>query len=117
MIMSFNEFIEKHNLKNDATSNLKIYQVFSSIGLDKFGLYLRDGPFEIDIGIVNLHPSQWTHWVACLSEKYFDIFACGPPNKLSQFIIKRNGLCLFSDNKIQGVTIRKVLLALLIVHI
>ena len=33
---------------------MKIYQVFSSLGLSDVGIYLRDGPFESDIGIVNL---------------------------------------------------------------
>ena len=51
-------------MKNKATSNVKIYEVLKKIGLDsKVGIYLRDGPFLSDIGIVNLHPSKGTHWV------------------------------------------------------
>ena len=61
--MSCKDFIKKHNLKNKATSNIKIQQVLDSIGLDNVGIYLRDGPFSGDIGIVNLHPSKETHWV------------------------------------------------------
>ena len=57
-MMTFNDFIKKHNLKNKATSNIKIQQVLGSIGLDNVGIYLRDGPFSTDIGIVNLHPSK-----------------------------------------------------------
>ena len=56
-MMSFNDFIKKHKLKNKATSNIKIQKVFSFIGVDNVGIYLRDGPFSSDIGIVNLHPS------------------------------------------------------------
>ena len=44
--MTFNDFVRKHNLKNKATSNIKIYEVLKNIRLDtKVGIYLRDGPF------------------------------------------------------------------------
>ena len=68
----FNEFVQKHNLNNKATSNIKCYQFLSSIGLDNVGLYLRDGPFPSDVGIVNLHPTKGTHWVVYINENYFD---------------------------------------------
>ena len=60
MIM-LNDFIQKHKLKNEATSNVEINRVLSSLGLNDVGIYLRDGPFKSDIGIVNLHPSKGTH--------------------------------------------------------
>ena len=44
-MISFNEFIKKHNLKNKATSNIKIQPVLNSIGLNNVGIYLRDGSF------------------------------------------------------------------------
>ena len=53
MIPTFNGFIKKYNLKNKATSNIKIQQVLNSIGLNNVNIYLRDGPFSSDIGIVN----------------------------------------------------------------
>ena len=102
--MTFNEFIKKHNLKNKATSNIKIQQVLYSIGLNNVGIYLRDGAFESDVGIVNLHPSKGSHCVFCINENYFDSNGCSPPNKLCKYIIKRNGYCLFSEYKIQGLT-------------
>ena len=90
--MSFNEFVYKHKLKNKATSNIRIYEVLKNIGLDsKVGIYLRDGPFSSDIGIVNLHPSKGTHWVCYINEIYFDSYGCVCPKKLSKFIMKRNG--------------------------
>ena len=55
-MISFNDFVKKYNLKNKATSNKKIQQVLSSLGLSDVGIYLRDGPFESDIGIANVHP-------------------------------------------------------------
>ena len=68
-MMSFNDFVEKHNLKNKATSNVKIYEVLKNIRLDtKVKIYLRDGPFESNIGKVNLHPSKGTHWVCYIKD-------------------------------------------------
>ena len=47
------------------------------IGLDsKVGIYLRDGVFSNDIGIVNLHPSRGSHWVLYIKDCYFDSFGC-----------------------------------------
>ena len=89
--MTFNDFIKKYKLKNEATSNIKIQQVLSSLSLNDVGIYLRDGPFESDIGIVNLHPSRGTHWVCSINENYFDSYGCTPPKKLSKLITKRNG--------------------------
>ena len=100
-MMTFNDFIKKHNLKNKATSNIKIQNILSSLSLNDVGIYLRDGPFSSDIGIVNLHSSKGTHWVCYINENYFDSYGCSPPKKLSKFIIKRNGYCLYSEYQIQ----------------
>ena len=100
-MMSFSEFIKKHNLKNKATSNIKIRQVLISIGLNNIEIYLRNGPFSSDTGIVNLHPSKGSHWVAYINENYFDSYGCVSPKKLSKFIIKRNEFCLYSEYQIQ----------------
>ena len=97
----FNDFAKKHNLRNKATSNIKIQRVLSSLSLDDVGIYLRDGPFSSDIGIVNLHPLKGTHWVCYIIEDYFDSYGCVPPRKLSKIIIKRNGHCLYSEYQIQ----------------
>ena len=99
--MSFSDFVHKYNLKNKATSNIKIQKVLTSIGLDNINIYLRDGPFSSDIGIVNLHPSKGTHSVCYINENYFDSYGCVCPKKLSKFIIKRNGYCLYSEYQIQ----------------
>ena len=99
-MMTFNEFNKSYKLKDKATSNMKIYQVLDSIGLNNVGIYLRDGPFSSDIGIVNLHPSKGTHWVCYINENYFDSYGCPPPKKLSKFSIKRNGHCLYSEYQI-----------------
>ena len=90
-MITFNEFIKKYKLKDKATSNIKIQQVLSSLSSNNVGIYLRDGPFVSDIGIVNLHPSKGTHWVCYINENYFDSYGIVCPKKLSKFIIKRNG--------------------------
>ena len=58
----FNDFIKKYKLKNKATSNIKIQKVLDSMRLNN-GIYVRDGSFSSNIGIVNLHQSRGTHWV------------------------------------------------------
>ena len=75
-MMTFNDFIQKYKLKNKATSNIKIQQVLSSLSLNDVGIYLGDGPFESDIGIVNLHQSRGSHWVCYIDENYFDSYGC-----------------------------------------
>ena len=99
--MTFNDFIKNHNLKNKATSNIKIQKVLDSMRLNNVGIYLRDGLFSSDIGIVNLHQSRGTLWVCYINENYFDSYGCVPPKKLSKFIIKQNGYCLYSEYQIQ----------------
>ena len=88
-------------MKNKATSIIKIHQALSFLSRNYVGVYLRDGPFSSDIGIVNLRPSKGTHWVVYINENYFDSYGCGPPKKLSKFVIKRKGFCLNSDYQIQ----------------
>ena len=99
--MSFDDFIKKYKLKNKATSNIKIQQVPDSIGLKSVGIYLRDGPFSSDIGIVNLHPLKGSHWICYINENFFDSYGIVCPKKLSKFIINRNGYCLYFEYQIQ----------------
>ena len=75
-MITFNDFNKKFNLRNKATSNIKIQDVLNCIRLNNVGIYLRDGPFESNIGIVNLHPSKGTHWVCYIDENYFDSYGC-----------------------------------------
>ena len=100
-MMTFNDFVKEYKLKNKATSKTEIQKVLDSIGLNNVNIYLRDGPFSSDIGIVNLHPTRGSHWVSYIHENYFDSYGITPPRKLSKFIIKRNGYCLYSEYQIQ----------------
>ena len=103
-MITFIDFVHKYKLKNKATSNIKIQQVLCSIGSNNVGIYLRDGPFESNLGVVSLHPSKRTHWAAYKNENYFDSYGCASPRKLSKPIMKGNGHCLYSECKIQGLT-------------
>ena len=94
-------------MENKAISNTKLQQVLLSIGLDIVGIYLRDDPFSTDIGLVKLHPTKGTHWVCYINENYFDSYSCVFPNNFHGFIIKRNGHCLVSEYKIQGLTSKR----------
>ena len=102
-MITFNKFVHKHNLRNKATSNIKKQQFFNSIGLNNNGIFLRDGPFSSNIGIVNLHASKGTDWVRYKNENYFDIYACVPLKKLSKIFIKREGCCLYFEYQIQKI--------------
>ena len=109
-MITFNDFVHKHKLKNKATTNIKIQQILSSLSLNKVGIYLRDGLFKSDIGIVNLNPSKGTHWVCYINETYFDSYGCSPPNKLSKFIIKRNGIVY-----VQKIRFKKMIVFVLVI--
>ena len=50
----------------------KIQKIISSLSLNDVGIYLGDCSIEADIGIVKLHPSKGTHWVAYINQNYFD---------------------------------------------
>ena len=101
--MTITDFVHNYKLKNKATSNIKVYQIICSIGLRIVGIYLRSGPFESDIGIVNLYPSKGTNWVAYINDLYLNIYGCSPPKKLYKIIMERIGHCLYSEFKVQGL--------------
>ena len=93
-------FCSKIRLENKATWNIKLYQAVSSIGLNNVDKCLKGGPFSGVVGNVNLHQSKGTLWVAFINEKFFDLYGCAPPERVSRFNKKRNGHCLYSEYKI-----------------
>ena len=44
-MMTYNDFVDKFNLKNEATSSIKFQQAPSSLSLIDVGIYLGDGQF------------------------------------------------------------------------
>ena len=103
-MMSLNDSILIYDLKNKATCFIKNYQPLSSLSLKDIGICLRDGTFKTDIGLVNLHPTRKTYWVTYINENFFDSYYCVCPKKLSRVILKQNGYCLYSENKIQSLS-------------
>ena len=103
----FKDFFQNYQLKNNAISNIKFYQVLSSLNWNDLKIFSRDGLFLSDIGIVILDPSKGTHWVCYTNENYFHSYGCISPKTLSQFIVKRTRYCLNSEYKDQGRTIKK----------
>ena len=84
--MLFNKFVHKYALKQKATSDMETQNILSSLSLSDMKIFLRNGPFSKDLGICNLHPSKIPHF-----------YGCSLPNKLSKFVIKQNGNCLYSE--------------------
>ena len=96
----FQKFCSLMQIKeNKATSNIKIQNILFSSALNDVGILLRDSSFEMDVGIVNKHPIQGTHWVMNVPECCFDSLGITSPNQLSMFIKKRNGHCFSLDTK------------------
>ena len=75
--------------------------------MNDIGVYLREGSFEFDIRIANLHASKGMHWVCYINENYFDSYGCVCPKNLSKFMIKRNAYCLYSEYEKQGLTSKR----------
>ena len=106
MTMSSIGFHQKNNLKKKATSNIKSQRILSSLALNArhancrqnlnaVAMYLGDGSYTFDVGTVTFHPTKGTYWVAYINQKDFDslgyLVVPPPPQKISRFIIKRNG--------------------------
>ena len=102
-MLSFNDFFHIFQLETEATLIIKVQHVLSSLSSNYVGIYLGDWPFSSDVGIVYLHPFHGTQWVAYINEILFDSYGCASPQKLTKFIIKRNGHRLFSDYQKQGL--------------
>ena len=80
---------------------MKTYQVLSSLSLRDAGIYLRDGPFESDVGISILRPSIGTHWVVYINFFYFDCYGCAPLKNIPKYMKHRHRKCGFSEYQIQ----------------
>ena len=105
-MLKFKEFIKEFNLKNKATSNIKIKKVLDKLGL-KFpliecGIYMRDDNFTTSVGIVNLHPYKGTHWVLYINRFYFDSYGIIPPLSIQKYIKSKYKTLIYSEYKIQG---------------
>ena len=65
MVISFSELVNKFNLKNQATSVIKMKEVLNNLGINA---NMRDNEFSTKDEIGNLHSTIVTHWV-CYIDK------------------------------------------------
>ena len=101
-MLTFDDFVHKYNLKNRATSDIKIYEVLKKMGLDsKVGIYLRDGDFSTSYGVVNLHPSRGTHWVCYIKDCFFDSYGFLPAKKFPKYLKIKHQNCIHPEYQIQ----------------
>ena len=94
--LSFKEFHNKYGLKKEATSNVEIKEILKLMNTS-CGIYMRDDKFITTSGIVNLHPTEGTHWVMFTNQNYFDSYGCPPPLNITKQINKG----IYSEYQIQ----------------
>ena len=99
-LLSFEQFLSVHKLKNAPTSNIKLQKVLNQLDLE-CSITMRDDPFSDDCGIINLHPINGTHWVCFFNNFYFDSYACPPPQNILNYIKSKFGKCIYSTYQIQ----------------
>ena len=74
LILTFEEFNNKFNIDNNAMSDIRIKDIGKNISLTPTEIVMRDeNPKtirELNFNIiVNLHPTEGTHWVLGIKEK------------------------------------------------
>ena len=77
--------------------------ILSILSLSDVGLCLTNGPIFKQFRSCQFTPGKSTHWFAYIYQICFNSCGCSRPQKLPRFIIKRKWLCLYSENKIQGL--------------
>ena len=104
LILTFEEFNNKFNIDNNAMSDIRIKDIGKDISLTPIEIVMRDETPD-SIGetaspirepnvniIVNLHPTQGTHWVLVIRREdgpvyYFDSFGVEtPPLFLGEYV-------------------------------
>ena len=89
LILTFEEINNKFNIDNNAMSNIRIKDIEKVIRLTPIEIVMRDqtpdNTSEPNVNIiVNLHPTDGTHWVLVIRRKggpvyYFDGFGVETP--------------------------------------
>ena len=95
-ILTFGEFKNKFGNENKAMSNIRIEDIGKDISLTPIEILMGDqkpdSVCEPDVNtIVNLHPTDYTHWVLVIREGghmlYFDSFGDEtPPLFLEEYV-------------------------------
>ena len=101
--------MKQHNLKNEATSGMKVAEVANKLGLKDFSIYIRTDALTTKQGIINLTDDykNGTHFVAFKEYYYFDSFCAEPPkeiaNQLAEGHPEKVCECYISSNSIQNI--------------
>ena len=106
--LSFKEIVTKYGLKNEATSEVKIKEIPNELDIPyrrRFAceVYMRVDKFTTPSGIVNLHPTEGTHWIMFSHEFYFVSYGCPAPTNILNHLITRSafGNGVYSEYRIQ----------------
>ena len=104
LILTFEEFNNKFNIDNNAMSDIRINDIGKDISLTPIEIVMRDDKPEMVSEpnsniIVNLHPTEGTHWVLVIRREdqrsgdtdgptyYFDSFGVEtPPLFLEEYV-------------------------------
>ena len=107
-MMSIIDLIHKYSLKNKAVSITKIQQIPSS-SFKVVKIFLGNGPFTTNVGIVKLNPTKRHHWVAIINQNYFDSYGAPPPEEPSKFLKNEMDLVHILNKKSNVSNIEKTL--------
>ena len=100
VFLSFKEFVERYEINNEATSNIKMKDIRDILKLNSTGIYMRDDKFTTTAGKVNLHPTKETHWVLFSNQNYFDSDGCPPPTNIKRFLLHNRKKGIYSEYQI-----------------
>ena len=103
------KFMKQHNLKNEATSGMKVAEVAKKLGLKDFAIYIRTDELTTKQGVINLTDDckNGTHFVAFKDYYYFDSFCAEPPKEIANQLAERHPEkvceCYICSNSIQNI--------------
>ena len=76
-MLTFNQYLKQHNLKNKSTSNIEINKVNPNVEV-----VTKSESANTNKTIINLDDNKGTHWCLLINGNYFDPFGVGPPSEV-----------------------------------
>ena len=64
--------------------------------------YIKDKEYRTNDGLVSIHHTERTQWIAHINEKLIESFGCPIQIPLSHLIFKKNGEIFFLCESIRG---------------
>ena len=63
-MLTFEDSLTREDMKNQATTNMKIQEVLNNLDIDIFcGIYMKNDKFLTNSSIVNFHFTKSSHWI------------------------------------------------------